>query len=788
MAKVKLSTKGFITLIVVMSFISFGLGYTVWKISGVPNLAPIDASAARDADGNRIGWTCFPAGTKIEMFSGLQANIENVKEGDLVISQTEEGERVVSTVSRLEAPIREHLCSIDFTDGDTLELTAEHPLYSKEGWKSIDPNMTYDENPDLLVEKLRKGDEIVKFDDTYAEIEKIECWGGDVQAYNLVLEGTTNTYFANGYLAHNKKNTIFVPDDDGNVNFDGGHHTGAEIVLPNGVDIKDAWTAPSDQKIKIVETVFKDDNNVFYPASQVGDCISANGGECTLVYQEGTEIYRFPNTSDVPRTDDLGLYGAQYLKDISYTTTGTGEPADCEGAPTNSCGACASSPECPFQANTCAYYSQHVYTCTDDCDEPPPVDPNICDGGGIVEQTISMEVGVPITVTGWAYDKTGIDTSAIVVRIDGVVSGNASTRAGCPTQVSSCNSTYANVITWSYTFTPTKETHTVAVSWKDIEGKTAANCSAAAIFEMKNVCEGGGIVTQTNSMEIGDPVNVVGWAYDTDGINESKIEVSVDGVLAGNATTASGCPTQSSSCDPTDPNVITWSYTFTSTKLAHVVSAVWEDTTGLTGIACQASKTFSLNLINPNWEMTKVASGVCDESDPDNIFIPVDYVVTVTNSSTSAQQIATVVDNLDTKVQTSWVVESSINPTGVLSGNTITWTLSGDLASFAAGESKTFTYTVIIPDDSFGTYVNVVVATPTDDSSSFSATETIIAQCKQPITGLTDTLAGRVIISSVIMLASAAYLIADGDNMKISRLFGRTSRMDRKRKSFEKAI
>jgi len=186
--------------------------------------------------------------------------------------------------------------------------------------------------------------------------------------------------------------------------------------------------------------------------------------------------------------------------------------------------------------------------------------------------------------------------------------------------------------------------------------------------------------------------------------------------------------------------------------------------------------------------MSKVASGVCDESDPDNIFIPVDYIISVTNNADAVKMISTVVDNLDSKVQSSWVVASSINPTGTLSGNTITWNLTGDLASFEPGQTKVFTYTVIIPDDAFGTYINVVIATPSDSTSSFSATETIIAQCKQPITGFADTIAFKVVVSSFIMLMSAAYLIVDGENMKLSKLFTRSSRMGRKRDSFEKKI
>jgi len=414
-------------------------------------------------------------------------------------------------------------------------------------------------------------------------------------------------------------------------------------------------------------------------------------------------------------------------------------------------------------------------------------DTNVCDGGDILEQTASLHIGEPIIVTGWAYDETGIDTTSIAVTIDGTFVGNATATAGCPTQTSTCNSTHKNPVTWSYTFTASANEHNVSVKWKDIEGKESAACTAAQTLSRINVCEGGGIVPQTTSIEIGDNVTITGWAYDEDGINVNKIPINIDGTFAGDATTATGCPPQASNCDPNDPNVITWTYTFTSTAIAHVVSAVWEDTTGLTGDACKASQTISLNLENPDWSMTKVASGQCDETDPDNPIAAVDYVIAVTNNAGSTKEITTIVDTLDPKVQASWVVTSSINPTGTLSGNTITWNLTGDLASFTAGQTKTFKYTVIIPENAFGTYVNTVVATPADSSSSFSATETVIASC-QPHTGLFDTSLGRITLSSLIILMSAAYLAVDGDNLRLSKWFTKSSRVKRKRKNFEKDI
>lgn len=88
-------------------------------------------------------WTCFPAGTKVLMGDKTQKNIEDVKVGDKIISQSEEGKKTVSTVTKLDQPVRDHMCKIKFTNEESLKLTDEHPLFTQDGWKAINPkNLT----------------------------------------------------------------------------------------------------------------------------------------------------------------------------------------------------------------------------------------------------------------------------------------------------------------------------------------------------------------------------------------------------------------------------------------------------------------------------------------------------------------------------------------------------------------------------------------------------------------------------------------------------------------------
>ena len=104
----------------------------------------------------------------------------------------------------LESPIRKHMCELTFEDGK-LKLTNEHPVYTNPGWKSINPEETYKENPMLyFVDKLEAGDEVLFNGGEYKEVVDINCWNETVQTYNLKNVEKFNNYYAGDVLVHNK--------------------------------------------------------------------------------------------------------------------------------------------------------------------------------------------------------------------------------------------------------------------------------------------------------------------------------------------------------------------------------------------------------------------------------------------------------------------------------------------------------------------------------------------------------------------------------------------------------
>ncbi len=137
-----------------------------------------------------------------------QKNIEEVKVGDKVIGY--DGKKMTAeTVLQLDSPIRDHLYILRFIDGSTLSLTREHPLYTKEGWKAVDPQSTIQEMPGFKVGRLMIGDTVFNDKGEYVEIVSMEYKPGRVQTYNLKEVSKNNNFFADSYLAHNKKNTIY---------------------------------------------------------------------------------------------------------------------------------------------------------------------------------------------------------------------------------------------------------------------------------------------------------------------------------------------------------------------------------------------------------------------------------------------------------------------------------------------------------------------------------------------------------------------------------------------------
>ena len=149
------------------------------------------------------GGSCFVAGTMIEMAGRENCKIEDVEIGDELIGF----DNVINTVVEFDHPKLGDRSLYAFNGGKPL-VTAEHPFMTPGGWKAINQEATFEENPgmkDAMAGNLEVGDMISLHNGEWLEIKSIDKHTAppSTQVYNFKLDGN-NTYVANGMVVHNK--------------------------------------------------------------------------------------------------------------------------------------------------------------------------------------------------------------------------------------------------------------------------------------------------------------------------------------------------------------------------------------------------------------------------------------------------------------------------------------------------------------------------------------------------------------------------------------------------------
>jgi intein/homing endonuclease len=152
-------------------------------------------------------WQCFPAGTEISLENGETKKIEDIVEGDIVLSFNENTNEVESKkVIGLKQPIHNDLVKYHLSNGKTLTSTFDHPLYVNNlQLASFRPDLTNDRyNIDKIVVEIKIGDIVKLSNKSESKIEKIEVLPEvDTQTYIITVEDNHN-FFANTILVHNK--------------------------------------------------------------------------------------------------------------------------------------------------------------------------------------------------------------------------------------------------------------------------------------------------------------------------------------------------------------------------------------------------------------------------------------------------------------------------------------------------------------------------------------------------------------------------------------------------------
>ena len=200
--------------------------------------------------------------------------------------------------------------------------------------------------------------------------------------------------------------------------------------------------------------------------------------------------------------------------------------------------------------------------------------------------------------------------------------------------------------------------------------------------------------------------------------------------------------------------------------------------------ACQIRGNFVIEEETPTWGVEKSVVEECIDDGTENPSAKLRYTITITNKSTTAGTITSVVDTLDDKVVEGSVTDISDGGTYTHSDRTIRW------GSFqiAAGQSKVLRYSITVSKDAFGIYDNVVVVKPsvgTDlvDNATITA-DCVIGETPQPPkeggtvpdTGLFDESENIVVIGGILLFLglgwtwlTKTYQIVNGKLVERSR-------------------
>lgn len=176
-------------------------GLAVGVSAALGAIAVIASITGGGGGGGRPHKSCFIAGTKVPLVDGRVLNIEDVKIGDVLLGINNAHNEVIA----FDHPQLGNRTLYRFNKKGDFFVTAEHPFFTEDGWKSIAPSATAAENSGLLVSRLQIGDRLILEDGSLSRLNHIEQKTEEptTQLYNFKLSGN-HSYIANGYFVHNK--------------------------------------------------------------------------------------------------------------------------------------------------------------------------------------------------------------------------------------------------------------------------------------------------------------------------------------------------------------------------------------------------------------------------------------------------------------------------------------------------------------------------------------------------------------------------------------------------------
>ena len=141
---------------------------------------------------------CFAANTKIMITETTFRNIEEIKEGDVILSYNPDTQQTFQTkVLKTASVPHDNIAAYTFEDGRHITATDDHPLLTTHGWASDNPAKTAAYKGFDKVSTIQENDEIITSDGT-VRIAAISRPRQRIKTYTIVKLEEGNIFFANG--------------------------------------------------------------------------------------------------------------------------------------------------------------------------------------------------------------------------------------------------------------------------------------------------------------------------------------------------------------------------------------------------------------------------------------------------------------------------------------------------------------------------------------------------------------------------------------------------------------
>lgn len=142
------------------------------------------------------GGGCFIAGTKVLLVDSSEKSIEDVTTDDILLTSSGKEE----VMKRYHIPYTGLIFA--FNGDENYFVTPTHPFMTTDGWKSLDPEGTRKESPDIEVSLLAVGDTLVMHNNETKTLTQLDSKEVTTTVYNFGVNGT-HEFYADGYLVHN---------------------------------------------------------------------------------------------------------------------------------------------------------------------------------------------------------------------------------------------------------------------------------------------------------------------------------------------------------------------------------------------------------------------------------------------------------------------------------------------------------------------------------------------------------------------------------------------------------